>query len=223
MNRLSCTAASLCLASGVLSGPASAVTLVNGSLESSSPGFIELVSSPAASNGWDTSLANIEYVKNGYASAGDVIASAHSGEWFVDLNGTDGPGGISQQIDAATSQQYVVNFWMSGNAGPSGTTSGDGSRTLDVLWNGVLVGDARFDFQDGDRWNNLRWEKHSVIVTGGVGLDTLEFRSTSTAYAFAGPLIDTISVTPVPEPETWALLGAGLALLAMGTRRRRAG
>jgi len=221
MNRRSCIAATLSIALAVLPGAAAAVTLLNGDLESSSSGLIETVFPPNASNDWRVTTSSIEFVKNGYSAFGDTVASAHSGVWFVDLNGVNGPGAISQEIDAATGQQYRVDFWMSANPGPNGSTSNDGFRTLNVLWNGVVAAGARFDFQVGDRWDNLRWQKHSVVVTGADALDTLEFRSTSSTYLAAGPFVDTISITPVPEPQTWGLLGAGLAAVGLRMRRRR--
>ncbi len=72
----------------------------------------------------------------------------------------------------------------------------------------------------------------SKITISGVSSSTFNFALTSdegiriqwgpSAYNTA---IDNIrfSVTPIPEPSTWALLGAGLALLGFSARRRRAG
>lgn len=199
---------------------ASAVTITNGSLESTASGTIETLFFGAVANGWRVTANSIEFVKNGYSGAGDVVASAHDGDWLVDLNGVSGPGGIGQDITTDIGQQYRIDFWMSGNAGPLGTTRADGSRTLDVRWNNDVVGTFTFEFQPGDQWNNIRWEKHSVLVTGASGLDSLEFRSTSTLYAAAGPAVDSISITAVPEPQTWVLLAAGLGLVGLGAKRR---
>lgn len=204
-------------------GQAAAVTVANGSLESTTSGTIETVAAGNTANDWRATSNDIEFVKNGYSGAGDVVASAHDGDWFVDLNGVSGPGGIGQDIATDVGQQYRIDFWMSGNAGPLGSTRADGSRTLDVLWNNAVVGTFTFVFQPGDQWNNLRWEKHSVLVTGASGLDSLELRSASTFYTAAGPMADSISITAVPEPETWALLAAGLGLVGFGAKRRRLG
>lgn len=205
----------------LVAGQASAATVTNGSLESTASGTIETVYAGTVANGWRVTANNIEFVKNGYSGSGDVVASAQDGDWLVDLNGLNGPGGIGQDIATDVGQQYRIDFWMSGNAGPLGTTRGDGSRTLDVLWNNAVVGSFTFVFQSGDQWNNVRWEKHSVLVAGATGLDSLEFRSTSTFYPTAGPAVDSISITAVPEPGTWALLAAGLGLVGLGAKRRR--
>lgn len=220
IRRLQPFAAASAMALVLAAGEASAVTVVNGSLESTALGTIESVSAGSSANDWRATISNIEFVRNGFSGAGDVVASAQDGEWFVDLNGVGGPAGIGQDIATTSGQAYRIDFWMSGNAGPLGSTKADGSRSLDVLWNNSVVGSFTFVFQPGDQWNNLRWEKHSVLVNGASGLDSLEIRSTSNAYAAAGPFVDAISITAVPEPGTWAMLVAGLGLVGVGAKRR---
>ncbi len=219
--RMNALLSMLFAALAVQASGAAAATVVNGGLESSAPPFIESVTPGNTANGWRAVGKDIEFVKNGFSGAGDVVASAQEGDWFVDLNGVSGAGGIGQDIATTAGQAYRIEFWMSGNAGPLGSTSADGSRSLDVLWNNSVAGSFTFTFQPGDQWNNLRWEKHSVLVTGASGLDSLEIRSTSSFYAAAGPFVDAITITAVPEPGTWAMLAAGLGLMAVGVHRRR--
>lgn len=203
-------------------GTTDAATLANAGLESAAPPFIESVGAGTTANGWTAVGANIEFVRNGFSGAGDVIQSAHEGEWFVDLNGVQGPAAIQQSVATDAGQQYRIDFWMSGNPGPLGTTTSGGPKTLDVLWNGAVVGSFSYTHLPGDRWNNLRWEDHSVFVRGLGALDALMFRSTSTFYSDAGPFVDALSITAVPEPGTWAMLAAGLGLLGVvGARRGR--
>jgi MYXO-CTERM domain-containing protein len=199
-----------------------AAPLANGSLESSAAGYIETVSANTTANGWTVSGANIEYVKAGYSGAGDTVGAAMEGLWFVDLNGTQGPGTISQTFDTIAGQWYRVDYWMSGNAGPNGSTSADGAKSLVALWNGATADAATYLHQSGDRWSNLRWEGHSFLVQASATSSTLGFRSTSTVYAAAGPFIDAISVTAVPEPAEAAMWLAGIGMLAAVSRRRRA-
>lgn len=200
---------------------ATAAPLANGSLESAAAGYIETVSANTTANGWTVSGAGIEYVKAGYSGAGDTVGAASDGLWFVDLNGTQGPGTISQTFDTVAGQWYRVNYWMSGNAGPNGSTSADGAKSLVALWNGATADTATYLHQSGDRWSNMRWEGHSFLVQAAAASSTLGFRSTSTFYAEAGPFIDAISVTAVPEPAEAAMWLAGLGMLAAVGRRRR--
>ena len=197
---------------------ASATTLVNGSLESPSASFIQTVAAGQSANGWSVIGANIEFVRAGYSNGADTVAPAADGDWFVDLNGTQGPGRIAQTFDTVAGQWYRIDFAMSGNAGPGGATAADGSKSLNVLWNGGTAASATYLHQPGDRWDNLRWEWHDVLVQATGSSSTLTFQSASSFYSAAGALVDAIQVTAVPEPGTAAMLLAGLA---MGTVLRR--
>lgn len=207
------------LVAASFAGSAQAAPLTNGSLESSAGGFIQTVNSGASANSWTVALANIEFVKTGYAGGGDVVGAAADGLWFVDLNGTTGPGRISQSFDTVAGQWYRIDYFMSGNAGPNGSTS-NGSKTLNALWNGGVADSASYTHQVGDKWSILRWEAHSFLAQAVGATTTLGFQSTSTTYAAAGPLLDAITVTAVPEPGTYALMLAGLGLLGFAKRRR---
>jgi len=201
---------------------AQAVALVNGGLESPIDGKYQNIPAGTNANDWAVSGNNIEFVRLGYTSSGDTIGSVHEGEWFVDLNGTQGAGAISQAVATEAGQDYRISFWMSGNPGPLGVTLLDGSKSLDVLWNGDVVGAFSYQHLAGDNWGNLRWEAHDLTVTGSGALDTLQFRSTSTRYPAAGAFVDgigIIEVSAVPEPATSAMLGLGVALLFVARRR----
>lgn len=168
-----------------------------------------------------TGNLNIEFVKSGYSNGSDTVGAAKDGDWFVDLNGTQGAGVIRQSFDTVAGQWYRVDYWISGNAGPGGVTMGDGAKSLDAKWNNVTADSATYLHQAGDKWSNLRWEAHSFLAQASGSSSTLSFHSTSTVYNAAGPFIDNISVTAVPEPATLALWLAGIGLVAGAARRRR--
>jgi hypothetical protein len=64
------------------------------------------------------------------------------------------------------------------------------------------------------------WSLHSFTFTAGVGPSTtLSFLAAGNSDGLGGSL-DDVSVTAVPEPETYALLLGGLALVGFSARRR---
>jgi hypothetical protein len=209
----------LLAALGLSGAAATAAPFSNGSLESSAPSFIETVAAGATANGWTAIGANVEFVRSGYSNGSDTVGPAQDGLWMVDLNGTQGPASIAQTFDTVAGQWYAVNYFLSGNAGPNGSTS-VGNKTLAVYWNGALADTATYTHQPGDGWSNLRWDAHGFQAMATGPQTTLRFASTSNGYAAAGPMIDAISITPVPEPAT-ALLWAGGAMVLLGAVRRR--
>lgn len=211
------------LAAALVTGASAshAAPFSNGSLESTAPPFIETVSAFSTANGWSTGNVNIEFVKTGYSNGSDTVGAAKDGDWFVDLNGTQGAGVIRQTFDTVAGQWYRVDYWISGNAGPGGATMADGAKSLEARWNHVAADTATYLHQAGDKWSNLRWEAHSFLAQASGSSSTLSFHSLSTTYPFAGPFIDSISVTAVPEPATLALWLAGFGLVAGAVRRRR--
>ena len=214
-------AAAFAAALFTVASTAQAAPFSNGSLESTSASTIESVSGSSSANGWSTGSLNIEFVKAGYTNGSDTVGAAQDGDWFVDLNGVLGPGSIQQTFDTVAGQWYRVDYWISGNAGPGGATMADGAKSLQAAWNGSTADSATYAHQSGDNWSNLRWEAHSFLVQASGTSSTLGFQSTSTFYSDAGPFIDSISVTAVPEPATLALWLAGIGLVASAVRRRR--
>ncbi|MDB5998673.1 MAG: hypothetical protein JWP52_372 [Rhizobacter sp.] len=137
--------------------------------------------------------------------------AAHSGNSGAAFGSTD-PSGISQSFATVAGQSYTVDFWLmlQDSAQPN---------AFSWSWNGAaqepnLSNVAGFGFQ----------EFSFTMTAAGT--------SSSLAFNFLNPqsywLIDDISVNAsvaaVPEPETYALMGAGLMLVAgMVHRRRKAG
>lgn len=205
---------------------ASAATLSNGSFEFTGANgpFITSVAGGATSFGWTSTVAgrNIEFVdsRGGYGPAGDQFG-------FIDLNGVQNAGGIGQNVLGLVSgQQYRVDFLMSGNAGPSGNTAADGRKQLSVLFDGAGLGTYTYTHFVGETWANRQWLAYSATFTYAGAGSLLEFRSLSTTYNEAGPLLDNVSITElgttvVPLPASSALLLGGLALFGRLASRRR--
>jgi len=126
----------------------------------------------------------------------------------IDMLGTPGPGSLSQGFATVAGHDYTVSFDLSANG-----VGGD-SKALTVT-----VGAApAFNFV-GDM-NNHATETFNYHATT-TGLTQLTF--TSAASGYSGAVIDNVSVTgAVPEPETYAMLLAGLGMVGFIARRKAA-
>lgn len=152
--------------------------------------------------GWTGGSAGIELRNN-------VAGAAFEGKNFVELD-TTANSAMWQQIATKAGQHYNLSFAYSGRPGVAAT-----SNNIEVLWNGVVLGDLT---AVGSSVNN--WGMKSYEVIGINGMSTLTFRAAGKSDSYGGSL-DAVSLTtsPVPEPGTYALMLGGLA--AMGLLRRR--
>ncbi|HEX8371620.1 MAG TPA: DUF642 domain-containing protein [Chthoniobacterales bacterium] len=204
----------LSAAACLLATPADAQFLTNGGLNmlAGDEGKTLSISGGNSYGGWTNSGGtNIEFVG---VQLG--LGPSAEGNGFVDLNGVQGPGRISQTFATTTLQQYRINFSLSGNPGVTGDRPND--KPMSLLWNGGVVQSYTFDQLAGDTHSNLRWESYSAFVTG-TGTDTLTFASTG-GYSDAGAMIDKVTVTAVPEPGAVVFLGFGGILLAACLRQK---
>lgn len=130
------------------------------------------------------------------------------GEVSLSLNWTQ-PSSITQVLATEPGQWYEVRFWMAAEI-----YGGPQWRTMDVTWNGGVIGSPSFEYT-GQGPTELGWTEFSFLALG-TGSDSLSFVSTTPANY--GPALDLVSVTPIPEPGSLALLSlVGFA----GLRRRR--
>jgi len=125
----------------------------------------------------------------------------------IDMLGTPGPGSLSQGVATIAGHDYTVSFDLSANG-----VGGD-SKALTVT-----VGTApAFNFV-GDMNHHVTETFNYHATTTGTTLLTF----TSAASGYSGAVIDNVSVTAaVPEPETYAMLLAGLGMVGFIARRKR--
>lgn len=165
--------------------------------------------------GWATGPRGVE-VRN------DVVGSAFDGNNFIELD-TTGNSFIAQTIATNFGEHYTLSFAYSGRPNTAGLRGN--SNDVLVMWGlkpVTLVG-------SNNATGAHQWTTYSFDVVGSLGRSTtLSFWAVGKSDSFGGSL-DNVSLisnvtAPVPEPETYALMLAGLAAVATIARRRsRAG
>lgn len=145
--------------------------------------------------GWSVGDTSVDVIRNGYGAI-----SGNS----IDLLGTPGPGSIQQSFSALANMTYELDFDLFRN-GSTGIAN--------VTFGGVTT---RFV---ADTFTAAR--RISLFFTAATdGPSLLKFESNN-VVANSGAVIDNVSVTAVPEPETYALLLTGLGFVAFMARRRQ--
>lgn len=118
---------------------------------------------------------------------------------------------------SAAFRATTVNFSYRSGAAPFGTTG----------LTGPTLTTASLGATDGVNLGSVTSTGRSITITGlsVANLDTIDFRWTWTFGSGSGNNahigIDNVSLTAVPEPSTWALIGLGSAFALWNIRRRR--
>lgn len=147
-----------------------------------------------------------------------IIYGAYPGHWIAEDGNISlslnwyGSGRISQSVSTTTGQLYSISFYMGAelNGGPP-------VRTMDVLWNGTVVGSPSFNYT-AQPITNMGWQQYSFVAQG-TGSDTLTFASTTGANY--GPALDNVTLSPIPEPTS--IVSSVFGLLGINFCRRRPG
>jgi len=180
---------------------ANASILVNGGFEANSISKVyDTFTSGIA--GWNINVGSIDLIKNYWTPA--------SGSYSIDLDGNE-RGEISQTFATVIGQKYYLSFDLAGNT--------DRGSIKDVL---VEVGDQSQSYSfdvTGKNHTNMGWVSKGFTFTADGTSETLYFKS-QTPGAW-GVALDNVSVTPVPEPESYAMMLAGLGLMGAIARRRK--
>jgi choice-of-anchor C domain-containing protein len=202
---------SIALAVALAAGSAhaqSANLVANGSFEAQSVvnsaiGFDTFTSAGQGLTGWTVNLRSVDLVS--------TLWAASHGRNSLDLNGL-GKGVISQVLHTVIGQTYSLSFDLAGNG-----AAGAAIKGLSV--NLGPTGTYTFD-TTGKTYSNMGWTTYTTQFAAVSTSTTLSFASMTSGAG--GPALDNISVSAVPEPETYALLLAGLGLMGAVARRRKA-
>jgi hypothetical protein len=184
--------------------------LINGSFEqgtwvSTSSGYMDVPIGSTAITGWTTTDNRVAWAKT--PTADGVIAQ--DGIYSLDLTGfgnLNPNAGVTQTINTAPGQQYLLTFEFDAAVGLSGLP-------------------AKLAVQAGSIATTF------TKTTGGWEQFSLPFVATSsaTAISLSGSRLeqtyyvglDNVSVTSVPEPSSWALLVTGVISTSALCRKRR--
>ena len=157
---------------------------------------------PAGVNGWTVTDGTVDLIGPYFY---DFIPGNGN---YIDLDGSTGSTGLLKNLVGLTGGiQYALTFSLAGNQRgyadsfvnvhigdvdqTFGRASSDLFATFSLLFTPTETGDYSFGFLDTTKGDNV------------------------------GALLDNVSVTAVPEPETYALMLAGLGLIGFSARRRK--
>lgn len=184
---------------------AAAIELVsNGSFESID-GHTTL-----ASGQWNiyNNITGWSGIGHGIEVRNNVAGTAFDGKYFVELD-TTANSAMQQSIATAAGKNYTLSFAFENRPGVALKSEG-----IEVFWNGVSQG----VYNDSTNWKTV-----TLNVKGIAGNSLLKFAAVGTSDSY-GTSLDKVSLVaaPVPEPETYAMLLAGLAMVGVVVRRRKA-
>lgn len=168
-----------------------------------------------------------------YVQIVNDATKAHSGDYFASLvpftvdNPTFGYSfGFSQTFTSSQTGAATLSWWDRSHLD---TMHGDYSTwTYDVVFNGTSLGG--FTVSDPDAWTqqsfsvNLLASNTLSFLAGPnprLAADGFLGNGGLDGHYSKGAFIDTISVSAVPEPETYAMFLVGLGLLGFMARRRQ--
>ncbi len=170
--------------------------VVNGNFETPFAGQDFVMFQPGEMfGGWTVAITWVDLVGRSVQAA--------SGVQSVDLSGGSA-GQIYQDLATVPGQTYELRFAMAGS-GPELQTPR--IKQMEVGWGSSLVDTLSFDTL-GHTANNMGWTYHTYDLIAVSSITRLQF--TSFIDTPWGPMIDDVSVTPVPEPALVVLLGLGV-------------
>ncbi|MEO7999586.1 MAG: DUF642 domain-containing protein [Gemmatimonadaceae bacterium] len=140
--------------------------------------------------------------------------AARDGNSHLELQ-VNGPTNIAQSFLTTAGQSYALGF-----SAAHRYLSSNGFSQIDVYLNNSLL------ISTGQMTNTYQWNDFNTNFVS-TGNETLEFRSMGNQLSY-GDFLDNVSVvantqvnTVAPEPSSFALMGAGFAMVGFIVRRKR--
>jgi len=190
----------LAMAGGLWLGgtPARAQILVDGSFELPViSSYVTLFTGATNLAPWviGTNSVDVASTNNGY-----TVGAAYSGGQYVDLDGSPGPGQISQTFATTVGQTYYLSFAYANNY----INQSSAAMTVRIYdANGTVFGPVTVTHA-GSAANVLNWYYYTNSFPGTGRSNTVEFASLSAAGSFGGVLLDAVSIATNPPAITAA-------------------
>ena len=155
---------------------------------------------PPASSGWTVSDGTVDLV-----GAGGTDLIPGNGR-YVDLDGSTSNSGLfSNNVDLVGSTTYTLSFDLGGSHRGS-------TETVNVNFGSTA---ASYTLNSADPFSTVTLN----FTPGSNGSYDISYQNLGGDNV--GALLDNVSVSAVPEPETYAMLLAGLGLMGFIARRRK--
>ncbi|CDG84886.1 FxDxF family PEP-CTERM protein [Janthinobacterium agaricidamnosum] len=193
--------------------PANPNLVVNGSFEANT--FNGSFTQLSAVNGWTSSNGVFELQKG--ANQGGIsgfMPNAADGIQYLELNNNN-LSSVSQNLATKAGGLYSLSFSFAGRP----DTPNQLPSLINVYWGNTLLNPSPLVGTDTGSWQNFSL---STLTAQGA-LTSLRFESVGpTGAPTFGSYLDNVTVTAVPEPESYAMLLPGLALVGFMARRKKA-
>jgi len=192
---------------------AHASDLLNGSFETGTfptmpteIGSAKLLPNSTVIGGWTVINHEIAWIDQGNRYG----LTASDGNRFLDLTGwmTNGQGGVSQTISTIVGTHYRLAFDL-GNS--INYNYGNSNSLL------ASAGSTSSIFSNTNTSSTNSWQKFTLDFVARDINTNIEFRGNSSTHYIG---LDNVTVTAVPETETYAMFLVGLGLMGGITRRR---
>jgi hypothetical protein len=201
---------------------ASAQSIQNGSFETTVPSLADGASTQSFTGTSWTKLSPIPgnngvFITNPADATANILAE--DGQNFLQLKLDTN--GVSQTITGLNTSAwaYRITYYTNGSGGKVSITNalaskaGSGSATSFVSGLGTQTFLANADTID------LPWVQHFIDFRATAGSTFLTFKGDA---GNAMTYVDNVTIAAIPEPESYAMLLAGLGAIGFMSRRRRA-
>ncbi len=199
---------------GLVGTSAFADVIVNGSFEmpvAPANGFITVYAGSMAIPGWTVGMTSVDVVNAGFYGG----ASAYDGVQVLDLNGSPGPGEVSQTFATVAGQTYNLFFAYA-------DTPGYGPQAANVTISNSTFAPTLITRAGTSVPGNLMFSTFSSSFVATGSSSTLDFTGLLVGNVNTGILLDAVSVTAaVPEPSAIILLVTAFGAVLMLSYRKQ--